>query len=263
MVINSHGCNPGSYLSQTLAPLSSSARSFSQVPLIPVSGANLLLPFVLSSSGKPGVMPTSLFPTSLGITLNGNTHHTLSCWSPCLSSPLDYALLESSATASAQCLVRMPITGNVCMSTNVYKGKSLPPHASCVRGAPPANITYTHVRKGTLSSPLKPDQSNCSFFLLNLQYLSLPRFLLPYVQKSSRINLKPSFKPVSYSCYPFFFLALQASILRGQTLTFTAHLPFLTSQHSYSVNHEDLSLLSFLNGFLIPNPTALLQSPLY
>ena len=196
MVINSHGCNPGSYLSQTLAPLSSSARSFSQVPLIPVSGANLLLPFVLSSSGKPGVMPTSLFPTSLGITLNGNTHHTLSCWSPCLSSPLDYALLESSATASAQCLVRMPITGNVCMSTNVYKGKSLPPHASCVRGAPPANITYTHVRKGTLSSPLKPDQSNCSFFLLNLQYLSLPRFLLPYVQKSSRINLKPSFKPV-------------------------------------------------------------------
>ena len=108
MVINNHGCNPGSCRSQILAPLQSSARCFSQVSLIPVSGTNLLSLFVLSSSGKPGIMPTSLLPTSLGVALNGNTHHTLSLewvsqhshthWSPCLSSPLDYALLEASAS---------------------------------------------------------------------------------------------------------------------------------------------------------------------
>ena len=98
MVINNHRCNPGSCRSQILAPLQSSARRFSQVSLIPVSGANLLSLFVLSSSGKPGIMPTSLLPASLGVALNGNTHHTLSCWSPCLSSPLDYALLEASAS---------------------------------------------------------------------------------------------------------------------------------------------------------------------
>ena len=74
MVINNHRCNRGSYGSQILAPLQSSARCFSQVSLIPVSGANRLSLFVLSSSGKPGIMPTSLLPASLGVALN--TQHS-------------------------------------------------------------------------------------------------------------------------------------------------------------------------------------------